>query len=572
MLFILQFVLAFLFCFSFANFPTKDDADIGMSIGDSAATKLVKSAVEHQLRSPHLIKLKLQSAEDVWFHDVVKLDSKNRISIGSLNVRFPSNKIIEAESRQIILNSSFLVNDASLPLFFLDRKNVIMDVEIDHAFIQLRVEQQASLYMENCSIELKNINLAVEKTFLVSTVLNAFGNTLSNGIVKDKVCDMLQIAVLHLRREFSIELPFKLLIPEKFIRHLQNDRVILRSRVNSINAVANQIAITVVMEWKLDEVPTTEHTSFDDTDVLHLNETKMNNLQNSDEQKQQNSQKIQSPQMADFNSTSVSEEILIWVEDRLINDLLKQFRWDTQWINESIQLNSPRLPKETLDFFEVVCPQCFFLFNISANGLPNVQILADKSIIIRSNNRITAAVLNPTLGHSGKRRTAIDLSMLLQLRLVPQIQNGKFRTHLELMERKVEVQKESAFPSELYGAVEQLIQGKVHFKLLLKYIFLLSLVHLIAEDMWPLLQRELEPLIYQSGIQLPTRCGLDPISAQLHFEQGRLGVSAKLENNLEEVSFNQCLQQFKSGLPDASKLFNDLSNRHKNKIKRFLEE
>ena len=63
------------------------------------------------------------------------------------------------------------------------------------------------------------------------------------------------------------------------------------------------------------------------------------------------------------------------------------------------------------------------------------------------------------MGHSGKRRTAIDLSMLLQLKLVPQIQNGIFRTHLELMERKVEVQKESAFPSELYGAVEQLIQG-----------------------------------------------------------------------------------------------------------------
>jgi hypothetical protein len=80
-----------------------------------------------------------------------------------------------------------------------------------------------------------------------------------------------------------------------------------------------------------------------------------------------------------------------------------------------------------------------------------------------SNNRITAAVLNPTLGHFGKRRTAIDLSMLLQLRLVPQIQNGIFRTHLELMERKVEVQKESAFPSELYGAVEQLIQGSNYY-------------------------------------------------------------------------------------------------------------
>uniref|UniRef100_A0A915MXQ6 Uncharacterized protein n=1 Tax=Meloidogyne javanica TaxID=6303 RepID=A0A915MXQ6_MELJA len=526
-----HFIFGLLFCFSSANFPNKDDADIGMSVGDSAATKLVRSALEYQLRSPHLIKLKLRSAEDVWFHDVVKLNSKNSVSIGSLNVRFPNDKIIEAEARHLSLNSSTLVNDASLPLFFLDRKNVVVDVEVDHAFLQLRVEHPASLFMENCSIKLENVNFGVERTYLLNTVFNAFGKTLSSGMIRDKVCDMLQIA---------------------FIRHLQNDRVILRSRINSIKAVSNQIAVTVVMEWKVDEVPTTERTSFVDTESLHFNETEIKKLQNGEEKARQSDHKMQSSPLTDFNSSSVSEAILIWIEDRLINDLLKQFRWDVQWINESIQLNSPRLPKETLDFFEVVCPQCFFLFNISSNGLPNVQILADKSIIIRSNNRITAAVLNPTLGHSGKRRTAIDLSMLLQLKLVPQIQNGIFRTHLELMERKVEVQKESAFPSELYGAVEQLIQD------------------LIAEDMWPLLQRELEPLIYQSGIHLPTRCGLDPTSAQLYFEQGRLGVSARLENNLEEVSFHHCLQQFKSGLPDASKLFNDLSTRHKYKSKRWI--
>jgi hypothetical protein len=57
---------------------------------------------------------------------------------------------------------------------------------------------------------------------------------------------------------------------------------------------------------------------------------------------------------------------------------------------------------------------------------------------------------------------------------------------------------------------------------------------LIAEDIWPVLQRELEPLIYQSGILLPSRCGFDPKSGQLHFEEvGRFGLSANV--NLEEV-------------------------------------
>jgi hypothetical protein len=130
----LYLILGLFICFSLANFPSKDDSDFGMSVGDSAATKLVRSAVEYQLRSPHLIKLKIKSAEDVWFHDVVKLNSKNRISIGSLNVRFPNDKTIEAEARQLSLNSSSLVNDAALPFFFLDNKNLVMNVEVNYNF------------------------------------------------------------------------------------------------------------------------------------------------------------------------------------------------------------------------------------------------------------------------------------------------------------------------------------------------------------------------------------------------------------------------------------------------------
>jgi hypothetical protein len=49
--------------------------------------------------------------------------------------------------------------------------------------------------------------------------------------------------------------------------------------------------------------------------------------------------------------------------------------------------------------------------------------------------------------------------MQLQLRLVPNIQEGIFRTHMELAERKVEVKNGSAFPSNMNRLVEQLIQG-----------------------------------------------------------------------------------------------------------------
>jgi hypothetical protein len=52
--------------------------------------------------------------------------------------------------------------------------------------------------------------------------------------------------------------------------------------------------------------------------------------------------------------------------------------------------------------------------------------------------------------------------MQLQLKFVPDIQNGIFRTHFILLERKVEVKNGSAFPANMNKLVEQLIQGRFY--------------------------------------------------------------------------------------------------------------
>jgi len=45
------------------------------------------------------------------------------------------------------------------------------------------------------------------------------------------------------------------------------------------------------MEWKVDEVPTTERTSFVDTESLHFNETEIKKLQNGEEKARQSDNK-----------------------------------------------------------------------------------------------------------------------------------------------------------------------------------------------------------------------------------------------------------------------------------------
>lgn len=70
---------------------------------------------------------------------------------------------------------------------------------------------------------------------------------------------------------------------------------------------------------------------------------------------------------------------------------------------------------------------------------------------------------------------------------------------------------------------------------------------------WPNLQREIEALTYSDGVEIPSDCGLEPESAQLHFDEGRFGASAVL--HLSDFSLNHCVQQLRSKLPDPSRLF-----------------
>jgi hypothetical protein len=37
------------------------------------------------------------------------------------------------------------------------------------------------------------------------------------------------------------------------------------------------------------------------------------------------------------------QRLELWVEDRLLNELLERFRWETEWIEEKIPMESPKL-------------------------------------------------------------------------------------------------------------------------------------------------------------------------------------------------------------------------------------
>lgn len=70
---------------------------------------------------------------------------------------------------------------------------------------------------------------------------------------------------------------------------------------------------------------------------------------------------------------------------------------------------------------------------------------------------------------------------------------------------------------------------------------------------WPGLKKEIENLSYSDGVEIPTTCGIEPETAELHFDGDKFGASTALQ--LDDVSLGSCLQQLKSKLPDPSSLF-----------------
>jgi hypothetical protein len=75
---------------------------------------------------------------------------------------------------------------------------------------------------------------------------------------------------------------------------------------------------------------------------------------------------------------------------------------------------------------------------------------------------------------------------------------------------------------------------------------------MISEDLWPTLQKGLEKFIYTEGVKIPPRCGIKPSSAQLHFDGGRIGISAALD--LDHLSIDHCVNHLRNKLPSLDKL------------------
>jgi len=224
------------------------------------------------------------------------------------------------------------------------------------------------------------------------------------------------------------------------------------------------------------------------------------------------------------------DRVAIWIEDQLLNELFQQFRWDFEWMTEDIPVESPKLPSATREFLSTLCTNCYFELRVSANGSPHISAV-NESIVLEKSDRIFLKVVNPI-----RNVTSVFVSfyLTLNIQLTPRIENGIFKTQVDLLDTQIRMEK-GAFPSSWNFFVQDLVKG------------------MIMDVIWPGLKKEIEHLSYSDGVEIPTTCGMEPATAELHFTDERFGASTALK--LDDVSLGTCLQQLRSKLPDPSTLF-----------------
>lgn len=499
-------------------------SSLGLGLGSTAAGNIATYSVRSMLQQPRQMYIELQSGVGPWFEPIAHVDTKNRIGFESLNIRFHDD-LADARIQNVTLRSESKVHILPLP-FFLGEDIVHTHADIPNIHLRLKMED-FHLKVHECNLKDSSLDMWLEHSYFLNLILVPMQRLLPNTLVHDGLCNSIANAFSSLRSKFAFELPLRKLLPDKLVPYMLSPNITLFTQLQTVEAQDDKLTLSATIEWSENAGDTTRMSRSD-----QLNDQTSKGSDEHESFANSNGGRASS----DGSSTAKKERrvfqpmerLQIWLDDHLLNEVFERFRWDFVWMDEEIPVESPKLPQDTRDFLTTLCANCYFHLVVSAKGHPSVTSI-NSSIVLEKTDGITLTVINPS-----QQKTAVFVSfqLTLSVQLVPKIEDGIFRTAVDLLETDIKMEK-GAFPNGWNTFVQDLVKG------------------MIMDVVWPNLQREIETLTYGDGVEIPAVCGLEPESAQLHFDEGRIGASAVLR--LSEFSMKNCVQQMK--LPDPSKLF-----------------
>lgn len=176
-------------------------SDLGFSVGSRAASQLVQHAVKTALHQPRRLQLEVRNSGRPWFEPIAHLDSKAKVSLNEVNVRFHNNWV-DVNLSKLTINST--TNIVVLPLpFFLGEDTAHLVADVPHADVRFKL-QNMNLAVEECNINDIDVDVRLERAYLMNLALKPLVGMFPNSIARDYVCTTLSDHLGALRNRFAL--------------------------------------------------------------------------------------------------------------------------------------------------------------------------------------------------------------------------------------------------------------------------------------------------------------------------------------------------------------------------------
>jgi len=187
--------------------------DFGLSLGSSAAARLIEHYTHHSLRHPRHLQMELLSSSSTpWFPPIASVESRNRIHLGRLDIHFRQQRV-EAEWLNVSLHSDSNIHLLPLPSF-LGADTAHLTAHVPRALLRLEIVELEhgngwGMSMTECDMGTDGspdaLHIELERSHLINLVINPLHRLLMpRSLLHKTACDLLGNGVAKMRNRFAM--------------------------------------------------------------------------------------------------------------------------------------------------------------------------------------------------------------------------------------------------------------------------------------------------------------------------------------------------------------------------------
>ncbi|CAJ0565690.1 unnamed protein product, partial [Mesorhabditis spiculigera] len=485
-----------LLCLFLQNVAT---SELGVVVGDGAASQLLRHAAQLLLAEPRHVELLMTSREDPGLSPLAAVDMNALVGYRNLSLHF-EDRALRFNFDQMRLRSSANISHLLWPLD-IGEHQLDVDLDLPRGEVKMMIGEE-TMSMAECLLHEPKLAGHLGGQWMVEGAMSVLGYLFSPTL-DSTLCYLLSHYFADIPHSNIMRFPIHSLLPPKAREFLAHNETNLFYRLRSVDIHEHQMTVRAIVEW---------NRQADESDPFAASNTSQFEME-----------------------LKGDDRVTIWLEDTVLNELINQVEWSFEWMSEKIPVTSPMIPADSRDFLQTLCTECYFLLNVSASGIPQIQA-TNESLVLEKTDRINLRVVN-----ADRNVTSVFVSFVLkiQAQLQPTFDNGVLRTLVQLLDTDIKMEESGAFPGNWGLFMQDLMRG------------------MILDMLWPELKHAIEEVSYGKGLRVSQHCGWDPARSEIDIAEGAFSITTRLA--LNDLDLERCEREMKSAIPNTSKLFQKLN-------------